>query len=420
MNKGFKETEIGLIPEDWEIKNVNDVAKINESSIKRNSKLEIIEYIDIASVDKGRIDNVKKLKLEEAPSRARRVVKDNDILISTVRPNLKHYAFINSSKPNTIASTGFAVISSKKIDPRFLYYYLTTDKYTEYLTVIAESHTSAYPSFNPDIIEKSLIPYPPKDEQKSIAKILADLDKKIHLNYQMNQTLEAIGQAIFQHWFINYEFPDEEGKPYKSNGGEMIDSEVGEIPAGWKVGELGDYIKFVKGKKPKEVVDYPLNGYLPQILIETLNGKQPVYANTNNMVLTDVYDPIMVMDGASSGRIEIGQVGVLGSTLSKLTVKERLSRFYVYFYLKQRERDINENTTGTSIPHADKDRIKRYQVHLAPRAISHKFDEISINLIDKIILNRLQNKYLSEIRNYLLPKLMSGKIRVIPEKEAVG
>lgn len=209
VTRKFKQTEIGKIPENWEIVKLRDVAVVNNLTLNDPFPYEEIEYIDISSVAQGRINETKLLQRSEAPSRAQRVVRDNDILLSTVRPNLKHYAFIKKAKPNTIASTGFAVITSKKIHPQFLYYYISTDRYTYYLSAIADMHTSAYPACNPDVIENSLMPYPPLPDQRAIAKILSDLDEKIELNRQMNRTLESIAQAIFKHWFVNNKSSDD-------------------------------------------------------------------------------------------------------------------------------------------------------------------------------------------------------------------
>ena len=411
----FKQTEIGMIPEDWEVKPIKEFVKINELTINKNFQFNDIEYIDIDSVDNGIIKNSQSLKLKDAPSRAKRIVRKNDVIISTVRPNLKHFAFIKEAKPNTIVSTGFAVISSKHIDPKFLYYFITTDKYTNYLTAIADSHTSTYPSFNPDVIENSLLSYPNEDEQSAIAKILSDLDSKIELNQQMNKILEAIGQAIFKHWFIDFEFPNEKGKPYKNSGGEMVDSELGKIPKWWEVNELGEFIEFVKGRKPNQVFGNDEDGLMPQILIDVLDGGTPFFSNSENMVQSDETDIIMVMDGASSGRTERGFAGILGSTLAKIKVKE-LNQDYVYCLLKIKEDDIKQNTTGTSIPHADKKKIEKYLIAVPPKKILEDF-RINFNqILFRQILIRKENKNLSQIRDSLLPKLMSGKIRVYNEK----
>jgi type I restriction enzyme S subunit len=198
------------------IKKLKEVAKVNEISISSKSYPANIYYIDIASVDNGFITAAQEIKFSEAPTRARRIVKNKDILLSTVRPNLRHYAFVQNAKDNTIASTGFAVISCKNINPRFLYYFLTSNNVTDYLSAIAESHTSTYPSFPPEILEELEIPFPSEDEQEKLANILGSLDDKIELNRQMNQTLEAMARAIFKSWFVDFDpvYAKMEGRDY--------------------------------------------------------------------------------------------------------------------------------------------------------------------------------------------------------------
>ena len=235
------------IPNGWRPYLVKDVASINELSIKRGSEPNVIKYIDIAAVNNRFIDDIKTIPYKKAPSRARRIVRDNDILISTVRPNLKHYTMIRKAEENTIASTGFAVISPKKVNPDFLYYLLTTDSYTNYLTQIAEGQTSAYPAFNPDVIENTTIYLPPEDEQDAIGRLLSSLDKKIELNNAINKNLEEMAQALFKRWFVDFEFPNENGEPYKSSGGEFVDSELGLIPKEWRVGVFQDLIESIFG-----------------------------------------------------------------------------------------------------------------------------------------------------------------------------
>ena len=164
------------IPAKWAPKEIGDIAKINERSINRSFEYSEIEYIDIDSVDQGIIRNRQILRLEDAPSRAKRIVKNQDIIISTVRPNLKHFAFIQNVAPNTIVSTGFAVITPMKGTSKFLYYHLTTDKFTNYLSAIADSHTSTYPSFNPDIIQKSVVAYPDSNEKQVTTNLPALFD----------------------------------------------------------------------------------------------------------------------------------------------------------------------------------------------------------------------------------------------------
>jgi type I restriction enzyme S subunit len=190
------------IPAKWVAKEIGELAKINELSINRDFKYSEIEYIDIDSVDQGVIRNPQIVQLTDAPSRAKRIVKNQDIIISTVRPNLKHFAFIQKAKPNTIVSTGFAVITPNKGNSKFLYYHLTADKYTNYLSAIADSHTSTYPSFNPDIIQKSMVAYPGEKEQAAanlpslFDSILEGLFCKIENNSKQIATLSQLRDIL--------------------------------------------------------------------------------------------------------------------------------------------------------------------------------------------------------------------------------
>ena len=229
----------------------------------------------------------------------------------------------------------------------------------------------------------------------------------------MNETLEKIAQAIFKHWFIDFEFPNKEGKPYKSSGGELVETEFGKLPKSWKYDQLNDHIKFIKGKKPKITSNESFENSLPEILIETFDTNNYKYADTNGMVIANSNDILMVMDGASSGRTEIGHSGVVGSTIAKidlLTLKN--AHFYFYYFLKTKQDDIMGNKTGTSIPHADKGKILQYIVPIPTTNILSSFLSISVIIKKMISNNSGQVSILTSIRDSLLPKLMSGKIRV--------
>jgi len=140
----------------WEERKIKGLIEINKQSIDAKFPFAEIEYIDTASANEGRLERVQKLDLAEAPSRARRIVKDNNILYSTVRPNLKHFVFIEKSKPNLIASTGFAVIECKKeLDPKFLYSFLITNPVVDYLMSIAEGQASHFRHSIQKLLKKS-------------------------------------------------------------------------------------------------------------------------------------------------------------------------------------------------------------------------------------------------------------------------
>lgn len=436
----FQQTEVGMIPEDWEVKKIGELVNINEHSINKEFKCSEIEYVDIDSVDRGIIKNRQILRLADAPSRAKRIVKDQDVIVSTVRPNLKHFAFIQRAKPNTIVSTGFAVISSKKVNSRFLYYYLTTDKYTNFLSAIADAHTSTYPSFNPDVIQNSLIPYPSETEQKSIAKILSGFDSKVELNQRMIRSLEAVGQAVFKRWFVDFEFPNEEGKPYKSSGGEMIYSkELGkEIPKRWLVRKLDAFIDLDKGLSYKGA--FLSNQGLPMINLGTIASKagfipegiKHYTGEYKEKQLVKARDIVIANTDITQKREVLGSPAIVPPNLGcekalfthhifAVRKKATLPNLFIYYLLQLKEyrNRVVGFATGTTVLALPKDAVLDFEFAVPDNQTLGFFEEIAVSLMKKTDANSMQNKNLVQIRDTLLPKLMSGKIRVPIPKENV-
>ncbi len=152
------ESEMGLIPAGWVVRGLGEVAGVNELSVKTNNAPSTIAYVDIASVSTNSIDAVTKIPFAEAPSRARRIVREGDTIWSTVRPNRKSFAMILRPEPNMIVSTGFAVLTPHTIPYSYLYFATTTDEFADYLTNHATG--AAYPAVNSGDFEtaRMLIP----------------------------------------------------------------------------------------------------------------------------------------------------------------------------------------------------------------------------------------------------------------------
>lgn len=424
------------IPDGWKLTTIEKVAKVNEKALTPKNAPQHIQYIDIASVDKGELIDIKELSFKEAPSRARRVVRDKDSLISTVRPNLEHYMFVKKPDPNVIASTGYAVVSAKAVDPRFLYYYITTKPFTAYLTQIAESHTSAYPAFNPDVIEQAELLLPKDNEQRAIANILGSLDDKIELNRRMNQTLEAIASAIFKSWFIDFDpvhaktigrqtglpsdiaalFPDK-----------FEDSELGEIPKGWEKRTLESFA-ILKTQTIKPETQQEKSWWHFSIPAFD-NGKQPIlelgkniksgkYLVPNNSVLASKLNP-------QFPRVWLPDVQDTNSSICSTEFMPYVPvldiwRPYLYEMLKSQpiQSEIINRVTGST---GSRQRVKPKEIAALPCLIPPKklidvfcsrIGPLHVNLL----LNIRQSANLANLRDTLLPKLISGELR-IPDAE---
>ncbi len=201
---GYKKTKVGWIPKDWESVKLKEISHINPESITdKTDKNYAFYYIDLGSVDEGKIEfPSNKIVFGSAPSRARRKVKKNDILLSTVRPNLKGFAYIRFDLNDVICSTGYAVIRSKKgVINQFLYHNLfshVTKRYF-YNCVVG----SNYPALNNSDVDNLKIPLPPLPEQKKIAEVLSAWDSAIEQTGELITTKTKLKKAMMQRLLAN-------------------------------------------------------------------------------------------------------------------------------------------------------------------------------------------------------------------------
>ncbi len=193
-NVEMVETENGQIPEGWAVVKLEDIASVNSETLREDSAPETIRYINISSVSTGMINQIELMKFANAPGRARRIVKHGDIIWSMVRPNRKSFALIVDPEPNTIASTGFAVISAKRIPFTYLYHAVTTDDFVGYLTNHATG--AAYPAVVPNDFKFAKVLKPPSGLLEAFDKIVTDMlelkDNLLKKNTNLRQTRDLL------------------------------------------------------------------------------------------------------------------------------------------------------------------------------------------------------------------------------------
>ena len=276
-------------------------------------------------------------------------------------------------------------------------------------------------------------------EQKRIASILSSFDDKIELNNKTNKILEEMAQTIFEEWFINFNFPNANGKPYKKSGGEMIGSELGGIPKGWKVGVIGDLISNLfngdwgkdknKEKYTEEVIC--IRGADIGDISKGFDGKPVIrFILEKNLKSKKLLEGDIVIECSggsptqSTGRCIFVTENLL-STYDKplictnfckvIKVKEKEYMGYTYnllWYLyNTRLFFLFENGT-TGIKNLDINNLfKRHPIFIPDKKVVSEFNKIFLNLIDLMHANKKENEKLSKIRDSLLPKLMAGEIR---------
>ncbi|WP_295114533.1 restriction endonuclease subunit S [uncultured Methanobrevibacter sp.] len=179
----------------YSVKEIRDICKINGLSYSKKDNWNFFNYLDTKNITKGEINEIKYLdpSIEKIPSRAKRKVNIDDIIISTVRPNQEHYGMIKYEMDNFLVSTGFTTLTvdKSKAIPEFIYYYITQNHITEALQTIAEQSTTSYPSIRPSDIGDIIINLPPLEIQKGISDILSNIEYKIESGKNiLNQILE--------------------------------------------------------------------------------------------------------------------------------------------------------------------------------------------------------------------------------------
>src|SRR3989344_3659005 len=435
----FKQTEIGEIPEDWEVKNINNIcSKITSGGTPSRNKKEYwkegkIPWLKTQELNDGRIYNseekITKLGLDNSSAK---ILPINTVLMAMYGATVGKLGILKIEATTNQAFCAM-IVEQNEADYEFLFYFLLNIRNK----IIGLATGAAQQNLNQDTIKNINLPCPFLEEQSAIAKILSDLDSKIELNQQMNKTLEAIGQAIFKRWFIDFEFPNKKGKPYKSSGGEMVDSELGKIPKGWIVGEFKDILKEIEsGSRPKGGIDSN-ETEIPSIGAENINGIANHDYSKEKYIRKDFFDKmkqgivknndvLMYKDGAKIGRISFFDYDyphkkcAINEHVFILRSNEKINQEFLYFWLDRSDMTqsiINLNSNAAQ-PGINQTQVKTLPIFVPNRDILNQFQLVIKRLFHRIFENAKQNQNLSQIRDSLLPRLMSGKIRVPVEVRA--
>ncbi|TVL96862.1 MAG: hypothetical protein CV087_23170 [Candidatus Brocadia sp. WS118] len=314
-----------------------------------------------------------------------------------------------SDQPFFVIDTAFYLkpISENTIDLRYAYYKLLTQDINRL------DSGSAIPSTSRDDFYRLELELPPFEEQKEIAAILSSLDQKISLLHRQNQTLEQIAQVLFKRWFVEFEFPNKNGQPYKSSGGKMVATELGDIPEGWRVSKLKEVCKVINGRAYKND-EFKMSG-TPIVRIQNLTGKGSIVYSDLKLD-EDKYinagDLIYAWSATFGPYIWRGSKSIYHYHIWKLNCFNHQTKFYLYFYLKRISENVKNQGTGSIFTHITKELMEKQEMVYPSLPIL----ELSYNIFNavdnKIKVNIDQIKNLTKLRDALLPKLMRGQIRV--------
>ena len=416
--KSFKQTEMGLIPKNWEVRKLYDVININP--IRDLAIGNFAKYIPMDSLEPF-TKNIKYF-LNKKYHRGPKFI-NKDTIMAKITPCLENgkTAFISSLEDKEVAfgSSEFIVFSKKEdiSNSEYIFYKIVSQDFRE-IAIQSMTGTSGRQRVQLDIIKNLLISIPNLEEQKVIGNVLKSLDDKIELNNQINQNLEKIAQSIFKHWFIDFEFPDENNHnlPYKSSGGEMVDSELGKIPKWWKIKKLGEIINIFDSRR------IPLSSRER----EKRKGVFPYCGATGiiDYINSYIFEGTYVLVGEDGSVIKENDKPYTQYINGKFWVnnhahviqgKGNFSTEYIKIIFDNI--NIKPYITGAVQPKLNQENLLNIKIILPSLKCLTMFNTFIIALYKMIIFNDQMADVLSRIRDSLIPKLMTGKIRVNIENE---
>jgi type I restriction enzyme S subunit len=430
----FKHTEAGLIPEEWRISTLSELAtKITKGTTPTTIGGRFVDnginFVKVESLnDDGTISKEKFMHIDEETNEllSRSKLQINDLLYS-IAGTIGRVSIVTGDILPANTNQAVAIIRPNlgKINLHYLRYALVNPKLKNYLLSKVVHAVQANLSLTE--IGNCPIPIPKPREQQSIAKILSGLDSKIELNKQMNKTLEAIGQAVFRRWFVDFEFPNEEGKPYKSSGGEMDSSDFGEKPHRWNLKPFSEVIavnpprKLEKNVIAKKVEMSDLNPWQPWIESWGKDNYKSGSRFKNGDTLFARITPCLE-NGKTALVSFLGENEVaFGSTeFIVLSPKNIRSSYFILYLVISRElrgSAVLSMTGSSGRQRVPNDFFDNFVIAVPPDELLRKYDSFVAPMFEKITNNTRESQSLIAIRDNLLPRLMSGKIRVPVSKE---
>ena len=412
--------------------NHTQVLKINQivRTISETHKFDKDKLIAIntSDVENGVMGNGTLTFVDELKGQFKKTIVKDDILFSEIRPANRRFAKVTTKNTKDyVVSTKLMVLRkyNEDVDLEYFYYCLTNQPFLDILQRRAENRIGSFPQITFDLLSEYAFPIPPISEQKRISSVISTLDKKIALNRQINQNLEAMAKQLYDYWFVQFDFPNEEGKPYKSSGGAMAWNErlKREIPIGWtccSIKEMCDINKKTINKDEHKQIEYLDTGSITQGHISNTEiysvDMAPSRAQRKVEDLSILY---------SSVRPRLLHYGILSTPKENFIVstgfvtldaKCKKMALMVYYFLTSNT--ITEHlasiadTAVSSYPSISPDDIAYLDIVIPSNDIIQKYNDIVEPMFRKMSTLRKEIDSLTKQRDELLPLLMNGQASV--------
>lgn len=319
-------------------------------------------------------------------------------------------------------NTTLFVKDFKENDPKYLYYFLKN----LHLDEIFGKSSSVVPSLDRKIVHALVVPFY-KDVciQKSISSVLSNIDSKIELNRAINDNLEKIAKQLYDYWFVQFDFPDENGRPYKSSGGAMVWNEKlkREIPQGWSTAKIKDIAQTYSGGTPTSTKsDYYIGGNIPWINSGELNS--PIITSTPNYItekglnnssakLYPLYSILVALYGATAGKVSLLSFEACSNqAVCGIIPNDGDMTTYIRYYLISLYEHFITLSSGSARDNISQDTIKNTILPIPTQDVLTKYSDVTKPIIEEMIENQKGLENLIKLRDELLPLLMNGQASV--------
>lgn len=375
-----------------------------------------VVLINTSDVLDGKCLNHEYVPNKKLKGQFKKTFRKGDILYSEIRPANKRFCFVDFEPKDYIASTKLMVLRAHEdVDPQYLYQILRSNDTLTQLQMLAESRSGTFPQITYSELSNIMVNLPSQKAQKNIVSILSSLDRKIELNNKISADLEEMAQAIFKNWFVDFE-------PFKD--GKFVDSELGMIPEGWKVGRLDEIADVVGGSTPsKAKPEYYTQKGIAWLTPKDLSNHPAVYTSRGEIDITEEgYNStstklmpkgtVLFTSRAPIGYISIAQNDICTNQGFKSLVPKKAGTCFLYCFLKYVTPEIENKSTGSTFKEASGSLMKSLQVIIPEQNVFEEFEAIVSPLFARIESLEKENSRLSLLRDTLLPRLMSGEIEV--------
>lgn len=370
-----------------------------------------VVLINTSDVLDGKCLNHEYVPNKKLKGQFKKTFRKGDILYSEIRPANKRFCFVDFEPKDYIASTKLMVLRAHEdVDPQYLYQILRSNDTLTQLQMLAESRSGTFPQITYSELSNIMVSLPSQKAQKNIVSILSSLDRKIELNNKINADLEEMAQAIFKNWFVDFE-------PFKD--GKFVDSELGMIPEGWKVGTLTEIASYMNGLAMQKYPPENIEDSLPVLKIKELG--QGFCGTDSDRCSCNIKDECKIHNGdvifSWSGTLLVdvwcgGDCG-LNQHLFKVTSNDYPKWFYYYWTKHHLQEFIHiAKDKAVTMGHIKRGHLEEALVAIPDNDSMEKAHELFEPILSKMISLRLENSRLSLLRDTLLSRLMSGEIEV--------